>query len=112
MQINIQEAIKKEPALASGIGQATAILEEEVGPSTDRVQADWALARGEWNHRVVKLRLSEPAGTVEGYFAPEEFQDSSHLQGRLGRLWRELLTIRADKESEELQKKVAQLDGE
>jgi hypothetical protein len=41
MQTNIQEAIKNDPALASGIKQATEFLEEEVGPSTDRVTADW-----------------------------------------------------------------------
>jgi hypothetical protein len=84
--------------------QATKVLEEVVGTSSDLISAEWDRADDRQGQAVFTLRLSDWSGAVTGVFDPEELKSPSHLLIRLHRLWGDLLQIRSHKQLQELQR--------
>jgi hypothetical protein len=70
--------------------------------SIDPVSARWNLEEDEKGRPLPRLALSNWAGSVEGYFLPEEMRDAFQVQGRMRELWDDLLKLATHKLLEEL----------
>ena len=112
MQVKVQEKIRRDPKLASVVDGATKVLEGEVTSSADRATAEWSLSQDEQNRPLVELRLSDFEGSVARRFSLDELTNTSYLQGRLNRLWDDLLAVRLDKQLARLRQSVQKLEEE
>lgn len=92
MQVNDQT---HRPDLAAVIRGASDLLKETLGPSAERVRADWSLSQDEMGRAFVELRVSDWTGSVGYRFSPDELSNPSHMERRLHRLWGDLLMVRS-----------------
>jgi hypothetical protein len=91
--------------------QATARLEEILGPSADLVSAEWDRIEDERGRPLYTLAIRDFTGRVEARFAPEELAHPVHVRARLYRLWGDLLQLRADEQHRKVQALVADQEG-
>ena len=83
--------------------QVTTRLEEAIGPSANRVKAEWDRTEDERHRPLYTLRISDPTATATTSFAPDELAASPHLRFRLHRLWGDLLQVRSHQQLDDLQ---------
>lgn len=95
MRTTVSEGLCRLPQRAREISEAMAILEAEIGPASDQVEAEWNTSRDPQGRERVHLRISDWTGSVEYRFAPEELANGPHLKLRLHRLWGDLLQVRS-----------------
>jgi hypothetical protein len=93
-EVRIQEAIQKDPELLAAVKQATQVLEGQTTESAAEADAEWTLQHDGNGHRVLELKLSDYAGSVQDRFAPDELKQRDWLPGRMSRLWDDLLRVR------------------
>ncbi|MBI1918519.1 MAG: DUF1488 domain-containing protein [Planctomycetes bacterium] len=73
-------------------------LTEMIGPMAGEVSFEWDRAEGPSRDPVITLKISNPFGSVSAAFDPSEMESPSHMQGRLARLWGDLLQIQSRKQ--------------
>jgi hypothetical protein len=112
MHVNVQEKIRNNPELASAVVQATNLLEAEVGQSNGSVTADWNLIRDDSGRNLIGLTLSDFTGSVAAQFTHDEIMQSPRVEGRLVRLWGDLLQVRSHKQLEKLKQLVQGLEDD
>ena len=101
--VTIDPDVKRIPGLASAIDRANEQLDVELGRSSDLVSGSWLLTQDDRDRTVVLLTISDWTGQVESRFAPDELRNEWHMQGRLIRLWGDLLQIRSHRLLDEIQ---------
>jgi len=112
MRVNIAERIKQTPELASALDNTTQLLEEELGPSSGGVAAEWTFNDDDPDRPVFVLTISDYTGKVTTKFAPYDLRNPAQMQIRLHRLWGDLLQVRSNKQVEKLKKLVHELEVE
>jgi hypothetical protein len=109
MRTIISDSIQKDSNLSRAVERSTRQLEEQLGPSRDRVTAEWCLSEGPG---LVELTVTDGMGTAAYRFTPKQLADPDYVEGRLIRLWGDVLQMRSHKELDELRQLVAQLEGD
>jgi hypothetical protein len=99
--IHTNHAAQGEGSLAL-VKPATEILEEVVGPSSERVKVEWNRTEDARGRPLYSLRLSDGTDSVSATFAASELRCSTHLHYRMVRLWGDLLQLRSHKLLEDL----------
>ncbi|MFO0969791.1 MAG: hypothetical protein U0793_29905 [Gemmataceae bacterium] len=91
MKVQIDKRLTEQKLLLDLVNAATAILEEEIGPSSARVAADWSLEADDRGRPLVRLSISDFAGRASSSLTPDELRASDGLRRRFYRLWGDLL---------------------
>jgi hypothetical protein len=87
--------------------QAVPRLEEAIGPSAARVEAEWDRTEDEKGHPLSTLRISDGAGSAARSFEPDELMSPTYLWLGLLRLWGDVLQARNHRQLKRLQ----EMDG-
>jgi hypothetical protein len=112
MQVQIEEAIRKNPNLAPAVEQATSYLEDRVKHSEEVITADWKVDWANSNHPQLDLTLSDSLGSVSHRFLPDQLKDSSSREDLLRRLYDDLLNVRTQKLRERIRGLLEKLEKE
>jgi hypothetical protein len=104
-------AIQANPALLALVRRANELLEAELGRSSHLVSASWSLACDERGRPLLRLVISDSTGRAETAFAPDGLRDDWRTQGRMIRLWGDLLQVRSHKLLDEIQAAAAGAEG-
>lgn len=110
MNATYSETTKQEQAELLLLQQATACLEEVIGPSIfiDQLRAEWDQGQDPKGRRLYTLRLSVQAKgvaeSVSASFTPRQLRDRRELHWRLRELWGDLLQAISHKLIENLTK--------
>lgn len=86
---------------ATLLQEATKRLDEVLGPSADRVTAEWD-RKDDNGHALYTLRISDQTESATASLAPDELTSPALLRMRLHLLWGDLLQERNHKELQEL----------
>lgn len=81
--------------------EATKRLDEVIGPSADRVTAEWD-RKDENGHPLYTLRISDQTESATASLAPDELASPKHLRVRLYQLWDDVLQERSHKQLKRL----------
>jgi hypothetical protein len=101
--IEIDPAIQADPSLLLSIRRANELLDIEVGRSAGLVSAAWSLLRDDRDRPLVRLVISDWSGHADAVFTPDDLKNMDRLQGRMIRLWGDLLQIRSHQLLSDLQ---------
>jgi hypothetical protein len=101
--VEIDPAIQADPSLLSSVRRGNELLEVELGRSAGLVSAAWSLLRDGRDHPLVRLEISDWTGHAGAVFTPEDLKNADLLQGRMIRLWGDLLQIRSHQLLSDLQ---------
>jgi hypothetical protein len=101
MNIEIDPAIQADPWLAGAVHLADLILEAESDKSPGTVSASWSVVGYDRERPIVRLTISDAAGSADAVLAADQLGDSREVRSRLLRLWGDLLRIRSDKSHDE-----------
>jgi hypothetical protein len=101
MNVEIDPAIQADPWLADAVHSADLILQAELDKSSGTVSASWSVVGYERERPVVRLTISDSAGSADAVLAADQLGDSREVRSRLLRLWGDLLRIRSDRNSDE-----------
>lgn len=106
MNARYSETTKQACAELPLLQEATARLEEVIGPSifVDQLRAEWNQDRDPKGRTHYTLRLSVQEESVSASFTPRELRDRRELRYRLIRLWGDLLQLISHKQLENLTK--------
>jgi hypothetical protein len=98
---------------SAAVGQATEVLEQEIGNAAGRVTTEWSLIRHPVGHPGFRLRVvDEYGGEAESAFALDELRNTPHLHNRLHWLWGDVLQDTSHKQLERLKQVVQQLEDD
>jgi hypothetical protein len=109
--VEIDPAIQANPALLALVHRANELLELELGRSSHQVSASWRLEHNEQGRIFLRLEIWDWTGRVGTNFAPDDLRSDPLTQGRLIRLWGNLLQIRSHKLLDEIQAGAAGAEG-
>jgi len=109
--IEVDPKIQANPDLEESVRRATELLEAELGPSSGLVSASWLLLNDDRGRPILRLAIWDWTGRVEAVFSPDEIKDAWHIQGRMIRLWGDLLQVRSHKLLDEMQAAAASQQG-
>jgi hypothetical protein len=101
MNIEIDPAIQADPWLAGAVRLADLILKAESDKSPGTVSASWSVVGYDLERPIVRLTISDSAGSADAVLAADQLGDSHEVRSRLLRLWGDLLRIRSDKSRDE-----------
>ena len=104
MNVTFSDKVKLPAEEFDLVQKATTILDDVLGPSSDRVKAEWDRTEDNLGRPVFVLRISDWTGSVAAYFTPEQLASSSFMRVRLHHVWGNLLQARVDKQLQELSK--------
>lgn len=110
MSTTISPTILEIPELAPTVQHSGEILERILGPSAGQIAATWHLGRDNRHRQVIELELTDHTSSVHGQFFPEELNQVDRFEGRLLRLWGDLLQERSHKQLARLKEMVQQLE--
>ena len=100
--VDVDRGIQAAPELSALVRRANEFLESQLGRSSKLVSATWRLLRDDRESSHVRLEVSDQTGRVEAVFTPDDLKNEWQMQGRIIRLWGDLLQIRSHREIEEL----------
>jgi hypothetical protein len=110
MQVKVQEAISNDPELAPAVKRATNFLEDIVRIPDELVTADWRMSQNENGRLAVDVTLSDSIGAVAYQFTPDQVKNTYYMEGRLNRLYDDLLRIHLQRLRERVRGLVQQLE--
>jgi hypothetical protein len=97
-QLTISGDIDGDRILGPRVHHANQLLERAIGHTALAPTAEWDLTRDSAGRRSVILVLSDSTGArVEARFDSEELAQEGRLQGKLQRIWGDLLQDRSHK---------------
>lgn len=100
--IQISPSIEADPKLGTIVRRANDLLEKAVGPiSSPRVSAHWTIV-DDAGTKLLRLELSDFTGTTDGFFRLEDLKNDWYLEGRMLKIWGDLLQVRAHKQVEKI----------
>ena len=104
--VEIAPSIQADPRLNPLVLRATDVLERTVGPSSSPgVSAAWSLLNDEKARPLLRLEIFDFTGSpAPVVFAPDELKSDWQVEGRMLRLWGDLLQVRSHKQLEEILK--------
>ncbi len=102
MNVKYSDKAKQPAEGFTLLQQATALLEEVLGPSAAVVRAEWDRTEDEKGRTIYTLRLSDWTGAVQTKCAPDELESPRNLRYRLHRLWGDLLQLRSHQQLKNL----------
>jgi hypothetical protein len=102
-RIVYSEKLEKSRDLFARAQEGSEILRDLVGNSAADIEAEWDLTNDERGRPLLTLRISDWTGSATTAFSPVEIGNLSHIEGRLNRLWGDLLQVRSHKLLQELQ---------
>ena len=100
--VEIELAIRADPSLLALVHRANESLEAGLGRSSGTVSASWRLLEDDRGRPFLQLIISDWSGRAEAVFAPDDLKNDRYVQGRMIRLWGDLLEIRSHKLLEEI----------
>jgi len=101
-KVEIAPEIGSDSKLQGAVENAMHVLEQAVGDSSRLLRVQWEKTTDDKNRPLVRVRLKDWTGEVEGYFAPQDLTSDDTLRGRFYKLYGDLLQIRSHKQLEEL----------
>ena len=110
--VRIAESIQSDPDLSQKVDRAMELLNRETTASAREVDATWDIQTDLQARRVVRLRLSDAADSVEGEFTERELDDEYSVTRRLSRLWGDLLQERSHRQLRHLHAVVQELSDD
>jgi hypothetical protein len=101
--LELDPAIEANPDLLAAVRRANELLEVELGRSSGLVSASWKLLHDDRDRALLRLTISDWTGSVYAVFTPDDLKDAWKTQGRMIRLWGDLLQIRSHELLDEMQ---------
>ncbi len=113
-EVEIDETIRRDPKLYSAVEHATTLLEEEIGPSSGSVSAEWREFGADQRIPAIRLKISDWTGSAMIHFQRSMLENLSDPALRLSfvRLWGDLLQERSHKQVESLNKMIESMTDE
>ncbi len=113
-EIEIDDAIRRDPKLLAAVEHASRLLEEAIGPSAATVSAKWEQFAADQPNPSIRLRISDWTGSAMTLFQRSVLgkMTESALSLAFVRLWGDLLQERSHKQVELLNKRIQGLDDE
>ena len=102
--VEISPSIQADSRLGQLVRRATEVLERTIGPkSSPLVSASWSLVNDERQRPLLRLEVSDFTGTpTPAVFAPDDLEDDWRTEGRMLRLWGDLLQVRSHRQLDEI----------
>jgi hypothetical protein len=111
-ELEIDDAIRRDPELFAAVEHASRLLEEEIGPSAGQVSAEWQLFGADQQIPTVRVEISDSTGSAMTHFQRQmlpKLTDSA-LSLAFVRLWGDLLQVRSHKQTEKLKLMIRELE--
>lgn len=102
VEIEVDPSVQENPDWARRVEQANATLQDVIGRTYEPANARWTVNGSKNGSRILCLRLTDFASSVEEAFLPEELDGSQQLWFRMNHLWGDLLQNRSHKRLEHL----------
>jgi hypothetical protein len=111
-EVKIDEAIRKDPKLLSAIEHATKALEEEIGPASSTVTAEWTLSGANQQLPLIGLEISDGIDSARQQFQRTmiERKPDSSLRIHFIRMWGDLLQERSHRQMKRLNLIIQELE--
>jgi hypothetical protein len=97
MNIEIDPAIQSDPWLAGAIRSADLMLQAELEKTSGTVSASWSVVGYDRERPVVRLTISDSAGSADAVLGVDQLGDSREVHLQMLRLCGDLHRIRSDK---------------
>ena len=94
MDVNYRDELARQ----APVQEATKRLEEVLGPSAARVNAEWERVEDERGNSSYRLRISDGLDDATAILGPTELTVPLQLRIRLYHLWGDLLQARNDRQ--------------
>ena len=90
--------MRLDPTLGPAVNEADNLLGAIAGSSALSLTTDWRLQQDSKSRKTICVTVTDPSGSVNAQFAPEELTRPYHLYTRLYQLWGDLLQVRVDRQ--------------
>lgn len=101
--LELDPTIEANPDLLAAVRWPNEQLEVELDRSSGPVSTSWRLLHDDRDRPLLRLTISDWTGNASTVFTPDDLKDAWKTQGRMIRLWGDLLQVRSHKLLDEMQ---------
>ncbi len=98
MEVLIPDEIRNDPALASSVNAVSEYLSKDFTSTVLNPTARWRLSQDVLGGPVLELEIADGPDAVSHRFTTVDFADRWRVEGRLSRLWDQLLGKRSERQ--------------